>query len=167
MKRQPLHILSAVLIALSGIAPVAVAGGDEEAASDGTMEKKFSAMLEGATLHGTWAPFGPGGLGEDLEDGYFIVRADKQEGDRWVIVSRINYKGQKIDVPIPVVIKFAGDAAVMVLDDVPVGEGKTWSARILFHDDVYAGSWWGAKKEEGGVVSGVITREEKKVEESP
>jgi hypothetical protein len=157
-RRSIRRIFTAALIVFPGFIAFTLAAADEGTANQEAMEQKFSAMLEEATLHGTWAPFRAEGLGDDLEDRYFIVRAAKEKGDRWLIVSRLNYKGQQLDVPIPVVIKFAGDAAVMILNDVPVGEGKTWSARILFHDDVYAGSWWGAEKKEGGVVSGTITR---------
>jgi hypothetical protein len=50
---------------------------------------------------------------------------------------------------------------VLILDDARAGPGKAnWSARILFHDDVYAGRWWEtANKEHGGTISGTITRE--------
>ncbi len=122
-------------------------------------EEVFSAMLTNATLNGTWAPIDKRLLGDDQDDRYHIVRATKAAGDQWVIVSRMKIQGQEIDLPIPVTIKFAGDTAVMILDNVPVGPGQTWSARILFHDDVYAGSWWGAGKKKGGIVSGTITRE--------
>ena len=34
-----------------------------------------------------------------------------------------------------------------------------WSARVMFHDDVYAGRWWEtANKEHGGTSNGTITR---------
>jgi hypothetical protein len=56
---------------------------------------------------------------------------------------------------LPCLLRFAGDAAVLALDDVPVGEGKAYSARILFHGDVYTGRWWGADGE-GGLVSGTV-----------
>jgi hypothetical protein len=54
-------------------------------------------------------------------------------------------------------VNFAGDAAVLVLDDVPVGDGKTWSARVMFHGDTDTGRWWNAQGN-GGTVSGVIKR---------
>jgi hypothetical protein len=116
-------------------------------------------MLTDATLNGTWAPVGAGGLGEDLADRYHVVRATKREGDQWVLVSRMKFQGQEIEVPFPVTVKFAGDVAVLILDNIPLGDGETWSARVLFHDDVYAGSWWGKDKAaKSGVVSGTITR---------
>ncbi len=153
--------MSRRLLALVFLLAAPIAHADDAAAA----EKTFSAMLTNATLNGTWAPIDKRLLGDDQDDRYHIVRATKAEGDQWVIVSRMKIQGQEIDVPIPVTIKFAGDTAVMILDNVPVGPGQTWSARILFHDDVYAGSWWGAGKKKGGIVSGTITREEKSPQE--
>lgn len=123
------------------------------------IEKAFSAMLTNATLNGTWAPIDKRLLGDDQKDGYEIVRATKKEADQWVLVSKMKFNGQELQIPIPVIVKFAGDTAVMVLNNLPLGDGTTWSARILFHDDVYAGSWWGADKAtKSGIVSGTITR---------
>jgi hypothetical protein len=46
---------------------------------------------------------------------------------------------------------------VLVLDEVPVGDGATWSARVMFHDGVYTGRWWNAAGK-GGTVSGIIRK---------
>jgi hypothetical protein len=90
----------------------------------------FSTMLENATLEGTWAPVAGERIGEEKADRYQIARA---------------------------VVKFAGDVAVLVLDEVPVGDGATWSARVMFHDGVYTGRWWNAAGK-GGTVSGIIRK---------
>lgn len=119
----------------------------------------FSAMLENATLKGSWAPIDKRLLGNEKEDGYHIAKARQKEGDSWEIFYKMKIQGKEILYPIPVTIKFAGDTAVMILNNSPVGIGQTWSARILFHDDVYAGSWWNKGKTKGGIVSGTITRE--------
>jgi hypothetical protein len=125
-------------------------------------EAAFAAMLKNATLKGSWAPIDKRLLGKEQEDGYRILRAEKVNGSQWSLVSLFKFQGQELSVPFPVTIHFAGDAAVMALDKIPLGDGSVWSARILFHDDVYAGSWWGADKAaKSGVVSGTITRESK------
>ena len=157
MYRQLFQTIALILVSTSGIA-FSIAEETVEKTSSETMEKQFSAMLKGATLKGTWAPVGPVGLGEDKEDAYHIVEAKKVKDDNWVMVSRFNYKGRQLDIPVPVVIKFAGDTAVMILNDVPTGDGATWSARILFHNDIYTGSWWESTKKKGGILSGVISR---------
>jgi len=123
-------------------------------------EAAFAAMLKNATLRGSWAPIDKRLLGKEQEDGYRILRAEKIRGSQWSLVSLFKIQGQELSVPFPVTIHFAGDVAVMALDKIPLGDGTVWSARILFHDDVYAGSWWGADKAvKSGVVSGTITRD--------
>lgn len=158
--------LSTALAAVAVAAPLPALAQQGDARSPGAgeeapakAEEAFAAMLTDATLNGTWAPIDKSLLGDDRKDGYHIVRATKKEGDQWILVSRMTFQGQEFEIPIPVTVKFAGDTAVMILNDLPLGDGTTWSARILFHDDVYAGSWWGANKEEkSGIVSGTITR---------
>lgn len=134
------------------------------AQGDADIETKFIAMLKNSTLKGTWAPIMGGQLGsEKKDDAYRIVRAEKKEGDNWAIVSLFEFNGQQIEYPIPAVVKFAGDTAVLILNNVRAGPGKAnWSARILFHDDVYTGRWWEtANREHGGTISGTIARAEK------
>ena len=145
-------LLITTTLAILTAAPTAQAANEDA-------ENAFSAMLKNATLNGTWAPIDKSLLGDDQKDGYEIVSATKKEGDVWVLVSKMKFQGQEMQIPIPVRVKFAGDTAVMILNNLPLGDGTTWSARILFHDDVYAGSWWGPDKaKKSGIVSGTITR---------
>lgn len=124
-------------------------------------EAKFVAMLKNATLKGTWAPVQQGRLGAERDDsGYRIARVERQEGDRWSIVSLVTVRDQQIEFPIPATVKFAGDTAVLILDDVRAGRGQeNWSARVMFFSDVYVGRWWETNNpEHGGTISGTITR---------
>lgn len=124
-------------------------------------EANFIAMLKNSTLKGTWAPVQQGQLGTEKKDeGYRIVRAEKKESDKWAIVSLFEFQGRQIEYPIPAVVRFAGDTAVLLLDNVQAGPGKqNWSARILFHENVYTGRWWEtANKEHGGTIAGTITQ---------
>ena len=132
---------------------------EEKSAAD--LEAEFSAMLKNATLKGNWVPIQAGATGAEKSDSYRVVRAEKIEGDQWHIVSKVRHQGQEFDYPIPVIVKWAGDTAVMILDDVKTGGGKSYSARVLFHNDRYAGSWWG-NNQPGGLLSGAITRSDSK-----
>jgi hypothetical protein len=128
---------------------------------DDGMEAKFIAMLQNATLKGTWAPVQQGKIGDERGDGaYRIARVEKQDGERWLIVSVFKVNDQEIEFPIPARVKFAGDTAILILDNTRASRGKAnWSARVLFHEDVYAGRWWEtANKEHGGTIGGTITR---------
>jgi hypothetical protein len=135
------------------------------AQGDGDIEAKFVAMLKNATLKGTWAPVQKGKLGgERGDDSYRIARVERGEGDKWTIVSVFTVRDRKVEFPISASVKFAGDTAVLILDNVRAGPGSAnWSARIMFHDDVYAGRWWEtANREHGGTIAGTIKRAEAK-----
>lgn len=134
------------------------------AQGEGEVEAKFVAMLKNATLKGTWAPVAKGKLGgERGDDSYKIARAVKDKDGKWSIVSVFKAGDREIEFPIPCSVKFAGDTAVLILDNVKTGQGSAnWSARIMFFDDVYTGRWWEtANKEHGGTIAGTITRAEK------
>jgi hypothetical protein len=131
------------------------------AQGDADVETKFIAMLKNATLKGSWAPIAQGRLGgERGDDGYRIARVEKGEGGKWSIVSVFTVRDRQIEFPISASVKFAGDTAVLILENVRAGPGKAnWSARVMFHDDVYAGRWWEtANREHGGTIAGTITR---------
>ncbi len=134
------------------------------ARADEAGEAKFIAMLKNATLKGTWAPVQQGKLGGDKgNDSYRIARAEKIDDTKWAIVSVFNVQGQAVEFPISATVKFAGDVSILCLDSVRAGPGKAnWSARVMFHDDVYTGRWWEtANREHGGTIAGTITREGK------
>lgn len=131
------------------------------AQGDSDTESKFIAMVKNATLKGTWAPIAGGQLGSEKKDeAYRIVRAEKKEDGKWNIVSLFEVRGELVEFPISAVVKFAGDTAVLILDNVRAGPGRAnWSARVMFHDDVYTGRWWEtANREHGGTISGLVTR---------
>jgi hypothetical protein len=133
------------------------------AAAQGTadVEAKFIAMLDNATLKGSWAPVAQGKLGgEKGNDVYHIARAQKSTDGKWSIVTKINYGGRQVEFPMPCDVKFAGDTAVLILENVPSGPGGAkWSARVMFFDDVYAGRWYETtNKDHGGTINGTITR---------
>lgn len=151
--------LAALALLIAGAAPESA-----RAQGEGEVEAKFVAMLKGATLKGSWAPVQQGRLGgERGDDSYRIARVEKLENGKWNIVSIFKFRDRDVEFPIPATVKFAGDTAVLILDDTRAGPGQAnWSARVMFHDDVYAGRWWEtANKEHGGTIAGTITRADK------
>jgi hypothetical protein len=161
MKRDAPNSLWPITFAalLLAVAPPANAQGDSD------VEAKFIAMLKNATLKGTWAPIQKGKLGgEKGDDSYRIARVEKGEGGKWSIVSIFTVRDRQVEFPISATVRFAGDTAVLILDDVRAGPGSAnWSARVMFHDDVYAGRWWETRnREHGGTIAGTITRTKEK-----
>lgn len=153
MKRFPIYVL---LLSFSSFLSAQEPAADDKQ-TGAALEAKFSAMLENATLKGSWVPVQAGATGGEKTDSYQIARAEKIAGHQWRIVSKMKHKGRDIEYPMVVEVKWAGDVAVMILDDVPAGKGRKYSARVMYHNDRYAGSWW-SQTQAGGLLSGAITR---------
>lgn len=127
------------------------------AASADQLEATFKAMLTKATMSGRWCSVKDGKLGSEKEDKYNIVSASKVNGSKWIISARIQLNKREMVVPIPVEVKWAGDTAVLIVDKLQYPGGGTYSARVLFYEHTYAGTWSGG--DHGGLMSGVITSE--------
>jgi len=126
--------------------------------SQGELEAKFKALLTNATMTGRWSSTKDGVLGPEREDKYTVVSATKGEGESWVVSARLEYRGRAFVLPIPVQVKWAGDTAVLVVDNMGIpGGGTTYSARVLFHGQSYVGTWSGG--EHGGLIYGLIKNE--------
>lgn len=140
-------LLSAVLF-LS-----AAARHDEDEAAQEAREEAFAKLLTGARLTGwftdTTRPDAP-----PAKDSYVISKAEKADGDTWLIESVIGESGLKVPLYVPV--QWAGNTPVMTLDKFPVPQMGTFDARVLFHGASYAGVWSGANH--GGEMAGRIER---------
>ena len=126
-------------------------------ASAEQLEATFKAMLTKATLSGRWCSVKDGKLGPEKEDKYNIVSASKVNGSKWIVSARIQFNKREMVVPIPVEVKWAGDTAVLIVDKLQYPGGGTYSARVLFYENTYAGTWSGG--DYGGLISGVIAGE--------
>jgi len=157
-----------VSLALSGLAQAQDSAGStaasQKAAADSPkpsqeeLEAKFKALLTNATFTGRWSSTKDGVLGPEREDKYTVVGAAKVEGESWVVSARMEFRGRAFVLPIPVQVKWAGDTAVLVVDNMGIpGGGNTYSARVLFHGQSYVGTWSGG--ENGGLIYGLIKNE--------
>ncbi len=78
----------------------------------------------------------------------------KVDGDKWLINARFTYGGKDVDLPIPTLVKWAGDTPVLVLDNISMGPPNTYSARVMIYEKTYSGWWTGLNH--GGLLGGVI-----------
>jgi hypothetical protein len=122
-------------------------------------EAKFKDLLTDATLTGRWAPIKDGDMGKEKEDKYTIGGATKVKDDSWFISAKLKYGGHEISVPVPVKVKWAGDTPVIIVDKMTIPGGGTYSARVLFFEKTYAGSWNSEKH--AGLLSGTISNKTK------
>jgi hypothetical protein len=135
----------------------AQAAAEQPKLSTEELEAKFKAMLAEATLTGRWASTKGGTLGPEKEDKYTIAGVNKLSGDTWVVNARMQYGQREFVAPIPVLVKWAGDTAVIIVDKLQVPGGGTYSARVLIHEHTYAGTWSGG--EQGGLLYGIISNQ--------
>jgi hypothetical protein len=120
-------------------------------------EAKFKALLANATLSGRWCMVADGRLGEDKEDNYTIVDVQKVGGDSWIIRAHVKYGDSDFVAPIPVKVKWAGDTPVLMVDKLTVPGGGTYSARVMFYENTYSGTWTAGTR--GGLLHGTISNQ--------
>jgi len=159
--------IAVVVLAISLIGFISAHAADEKqdnakpatVPSQEQLEAQFKATLTDATMTGRWCIIKEGKLGQEKEDKYTIVSVSKLQGDSWIIRSRIQYGKVDMVAPIPVQVKWAGDTAVITVDQLKLGEAS-YSARILVYQKTYAGAW--SAGDHGGLMSGVISPTPKK-----
>jgi hypothetical protein len=116
-------------------------------------EQAFATKLTGSTLAGSFSIDGKD-AGANKPDRYQIVSAKKVQGDDWIITSKMKVGENQIDVPIPIKIYWADDTLVMSLTDLTIPGVGTFTARVMFHGNRYAGTW--QHGEVGGHMWGMI-----------
>ena len=104
-------------------------------------EKAFSARMSNVTLVGSFTVDGKTD-GPPKAERYEIKSVTKLGGNLWTFVTRVKYGKVDTKVPITVPLEWAGDTPMVSLTDATLpGLGSAFSARVIFHDDRYAGTW--------------------------
>lgn len=170
--------MNKVVLALAAVGFVALGGAaqadeaDSKKSTDSkpdtapalnALEKKFQESLTNAVLAGKWRLVENGKLGKEEEDKYTIRAITKFENDTWVVSARIEYGGKDVTVPVPVKVLWAGDTPVISITNVAIPGMGAFTARVLFYDGYYTGTWSGPGH--AGFLSGII--EKPKATEKP
>lgn len=87
---------------------------------------------------------------------YEIEKVVKRAGDIWTFHARIRFGENDVTVPVPVKLVWAGDTPMVSVTDLGIPGLGTYTARVAFYRDAYAGMWWG--KQHGGNMFGTIER---------
>lgn len=117
--------------------------------------KEFEEMLSGVKLVGNFTI-----LGKDdkmPEEEYTITSVKKlAKDDLWLFKARIKYGNKDYTVPLPLAVKWADDTPMITLTDFSIlGQGP-FSARVIFYNGKYAGTW--AHGKVGGHLFGKIVK---------
>jgi hypothetical protein len=118
-------------------------------------EKQFQDSMVNVKLTGYYT------LGDSAElhdDSYVIEKVTKIKEDTWKFEAKILYNKKDFKVAMNLPVKFAGDTPVISLTDFTVpGFGK-FTARVVFYNGTYAGTWSGVGAGHGGTLFGKIMK---------
>ncbi len=144
-----LVILGVILgfVAVRGCSKTPVTSQDE-------LDRQFKEMMNGVTLVGRSSRLN----NDRISDGerYVIDGVSKLTGDTWLMRARLDYGGRSVPLPVPVIIKWAGDTPVITLTDLAIPGVGSYTARVVLYRDQYAGTWSG--KNGGGQIFGKIVK---------
>lgn len=145
----PCIVLPCIFAAVCGLLLVqpavpAAAQDSPAAKKSGTQPPvaEFEKYLSNSTLTGVFTIDGRP-LNKLEEERYEIKSAKKVEGEDnlWEITTRIKYGDKDLTVPVFVNIEWVGRTPMIVLDNIAIPGLGTFSARVVFHDKKYAGTW--------------------------
>ncbi len=108
-------------------------------------EKRFKILqeiLQDTTLVGHFTVDGKP-MTELTEERYDIKKVEPIEGEPnlWTIESRIQYKKNDVTLPLVLRVEWAEKTPVIVMDRVIVPGLGSFSARVVFDNGKYAGTW--------------------------
>lgn len=147
------------LWALLVLGMVSISWGQEKeskpAQSQEELEKAFSEKMANSALVGRFTVDGK----EDADpkaERYEIESVTKAEGDFWTFTARIKYGQVDTKVPITVKMLWAGDTPMISMTDFTIPGMGTFTCRVIFYEDRYAGTWQHGKV--GGHMFGKIEK---------
>ncbi len=118
-------------------------------------ERQFIEQMRGASLVGTFTVAGR----EDRDpspDRYDITSVEKVGTDLWRFNARMDCCGVNGAIPIVVPLRWSGDTPMIMMTDTSLPGLGTFSVRLLFYKDRYAGTW--QHGDVGGHMSGRIEK---------
>lgn len=147
---------------------LACAPDTDDSADQLSREQAFEESMRGAVLDGYFTISGRDEWTEqDSEEGaesplrrerYEIEKAVKRSGDIWTFHARMQFGDRDVTLPVPVRLAWADDTPMVSVTDLGLPGLGTYTARVVFYRDAYAGMWWGGKY--GGNLFGRIERPE-------
>ena len=118
----------------------------------------FANSLSGATLVGNFTITGEEQTNLTIER-YELKSVRHVQGDLWLFQARIVYGEHDVTLPLTLPVRWAGDTPVICVDNIGFPGLGTYTARVMFYSDHYAGFWSG--KDHGGHLFGLIERGER------
>lgn len=138
---QKLTTSSVLILLLSGMAATGFADDLTEAEIT-ARDEAFSMSMSNVVLVGSFTIDSRDSKEGLKEERYEIESVTKATDNLWVFVTRVKYGNLDTKLPITVPVEWAGDTPMVSLTDASIpGLGEGFSARVLFYDGRYAGTW--------------------------
>lgn len=122
---------------------LAAAAPAQQASDRDALEHAFAERMTGAVLVGRFTDDTRPGEAP-AEDRYTLGKVEKKEGDQWSFQAQVDYGGKQFPVAVLVDVLWAGDTPVLTMTDRKIPLVGTFTVRLMFHGDLYAGTWRGA-----------------------
>lgn len=157
MRNQLHRLLSlSLLLGVTATAKPSSAAGESEM---NAAERSFAEQMTGATLVGSFTIDGAEASPRLRSERYELREVRKVGDGKWMLQTRIVYGDKDLTLPITVPVEWVATGGpnptpVIVIDNLFFPGAGTYSARVLFHDNSYAGRWSGATH--GGALFGRI-----------
>ena len=152
------RLVVALLVAAAIIVVVGVCGPTVSGAQDvslNTLEQEFTERMANSVLVGRLVVVGRGDSMPRPER-YEIESVTKVGEDQWRFTARIQYGDTNVTLPVVVTMLWAGDTPMVSLTDLTIPMLGTYTARVIFYRDRYAGTW--SHGEVGGHMFGAIEK---------
>ena len=102
-------------------------------------ERTFMARMQDVVLEGSFAT--DGSDTPPRPDRYEIAAVEKAGDNLWRFHAHLVHEGMDATLPIVVPMQWIGDTPVIMLTDYSIPSLGTFTARVLFYGDRYAGTW--------------------------
>ena len=121
------------------------------------LERQFAERMRDVTMVGTFTVSGRENR-TPRTDRYAIVSVEKIGDDLWRFNAKMDCCGLNgATVPIAVPMRWSGDTPMIMMTDTSLPGIGTYTVRVMFYGDRYAGTWQHGTT--GGLMSGSIERQ--------
>ena len=145
--------LMALMFGVGWLVAKSGAGQGVDPASLTELEREFTERMRDVVLVGHFTIEGRAGLGGNPER-YEIKQVTKVSETQWRFDARLTYASIDVTLPVTVPLVWAGDTPMVSITDFTIPTLGTFTARVFFYGDRYAGSW--QHGEYGGLMYGSI-----------
>lgn len=157
-----------VLVSFVALMLLSCAGAADTPADQLAREQAFEESMRGTVLDGHFTlvrldgdSSGAEGGGESARlrsERYEIEKVVKRSASIWTFHARIQFGNTDVTLPVPVKLTWADDTPVVSVTDLGLPGLGSYTARVLFYGDSYAGTWSGGTH--GGSMFGRLERAE-------